>query len=99
MTSYAAPAVGGAVLRFPVLEAILNDPSHGDGVDKQVFVDLLNRMVGAASDKVEAERRHLVNPAWWLWSLVSFILRIPFILINATGLRTAKFEAGAWASS
>jgi hypothetical protein len=53
-------------------------------------------MVGAASDKVEAERRHLVNPAWWLWSLVSFILRIPFIRINATGLRTAKFEAGAW---
>lgn len=63
MTSYPAPAVGGVVIHFRLLEAILNGPSHGDGVEKQVFIDMLNRMVGAASEKVHVEVRHLVNTA------------------------------------
>jgi hypothetical protein len=92
--SYPAPAVGGPVIPFNLFEATLSDPSHGDGVDRQTVIDTLNRAVGAAHDKMNAERKHLYNPAWWLWSAVSFVLRIPFIIISATGLRIDKFEAG-----
>jgi hypothetical protein len=92
--SYPAPAVGGPVISVNVFEATLNDPSHS-GVDKQLIIDTLNRTVGEGDEKVCAERRHVLNPAWWLWSVASFILRIPFILISTTGLRIEKFEAGA----
>jgi hypothetical protein len=95
LQSYPAPAIGGPIIPVNVFEATLNDPSHGSGLDKQLIIDTLNRTLGEADEKVRDERRHALNPAWWLWSLASFILRIPFILISATGLRVAKFEAGA----
>jgi hypothetical protein len=55
----------------------------------------ISRAVGACEERVRVDRRHALNPAWWLWSLVSFVLRIPFILASATGLRVQRFEASA----
>jgi hypothetical protein len=92
LRSYPPPAIGGPVIDVNVFEATLNDPSWG-GVDRQHTVDTLNRAVGACAERVRVERLHALNPAWWLWSLVSFVLRIPFILLSATGLRVGRFES------
>jgi hypothetical protein len=92
LRSFPPPAIGGAIIDVNIFEATLDDPSWG-GVDQQHTVDTLNRVVGACEDRVRVERRHALNPAWWLWSLVSLILRIPFILASATRLRVESFEA------
>ncbi len=96
-TSYPAPAVGGPVIPFQLFEAILSDPSHGQGVDAQLVIDALNRTVGAGEDKVQEQFRHLVNPAWLLWAALIFILRIPFIVLGAAGFNIEKFESELWA--
>jgi hypothetical protein len=94
LRSYPPPAIGGPVIDVNIFEATLTDPSWS-GVDQQHTVDTLNRAIGACEERVRVERRHALNPAWWLWSLVSFVLRIPFILASATGLRVQRFEASA----
>ena len=45
---------------------------------------------------MRVERLHALNPAWWLWAAASFVLRIPFIVVSATGFDTEKFEAELW---
>ncbi len=95
-TSLPAPAIGGYPIPFNVFESVLKDLSHGEGVDRQMVIDTLNRTVGAAEEKVRSELRHALNPAWWLWSALVFILRIPFIVLNAAGFNTEKFEDNLW---
>lgn len=96
LLSYPAPITGGPVIDVNLFESVLKDTSHG-GVDRQWVIDSLNRTVGAAEEKVRVERRHALNPAWWLWSVLVFVLRIPFILLSAAGFNTAKFEDELWA--
>jgi hypothetical protein len=95
-TSLPAPAFGGYPIPFNLFESVLLDPSHGEGVEGQAIVDALNRTVGAARDRVHTEAMHLINPAWWLWSLLVFVLRIPFIVLNAAGFNTDKIEDNLW---
>jgi len=78
-TSLPAPAVGGYPIPFNLFESVVIDLSHA-GVKGQAIVDALNRTVGAARDRVRVEAMHLINPAWWLWSVLVFVLRIPFRL-------------------
>jgi hypothetical protein len=94
LRTYPPAAIGGPVIDVNIFEATLTDPSWG-GVDRQHTVDTLNRAIGACDERVRVERRRVLNPAWWLWSLVSFVLRIPFILASATGLRVERFETRA----
>ena len=68
-TSLPAPAVGGYPIPFNLFESVVIDLSHA-GVEGQAIVDALNRTVGAARDRVRVEAMHLINPAWWLWSLL-----------------------------
>jgi len=95
-TSLPAPAIGGYPIPFNLFESVLMDISHGEGVKRQDILDTLNRAVGAAEDRVRIEWRHAINPAWWLWSLLVFVLRIPFIVLNAAGFDTDKFEDNLW---
>jgi hypothetical protein len=94
LRTYPPPAVGGPIIDVNIFEATLSDHSWG-GVDVQQTVDTLNRTIGACQERVRVELRHAINPAWWLWSLVSFVLRIPFILVSATGLHVERFETSA----
>ena len=91
VTSYPAPAVGGPVIRQNILETILDDRTYM-GAPRQTQIDFLERLVGATQDRKSLEFRRLVNPAWWLKEAVSFFLRIPFMLIEATGFDVRKIE-------
>jgi len=91
--SYPAPSIGGAAIPYNLFEATLNDPSHGDGVDRQKVIDALNKTVRACEDRVRVEWKRFSNPLWWLWSAVSYVLRIPFVIAGAAGIQVDKFEA------
>ena len=93
--SYPAPSVGGAPISYNLFEATLDDPSHGDGVDRQAVIDALDKTVRACEERVRVEWKRFSNPLWWVWSAVSFVLRIPFIIAGAMGIQVDRFEAGA----
>lgn len=95
LTFYPAPAIGGPVIELHAFEAILHDPTHR-GLDRQVIVDDLNRTIGAAEERVSVEFRRLINPLYWLKEGLKLVLRIPFMLIEATGFNVAKIEDHLW---
>jgi hypothetical protein len=89
--SYPAPAVGGPVIRLGVFEAILTDTSHG-GIDRQMIYDALNRVIGACEEKKERAWHEMINPFFILKNIILMTLRLPFMLIEATGFNISKFE-------
>ena len=89
--SYPMPAVGGPVIPVTIFDAILYDPTY-DGVPEQLIVDALNQTLGACQHRVAAELRHLINPIYWVKELLVFIIRIPFIIIEASGFDVSKVE-------
>jgi hypothetical protein len=48
----------------------------------------------AAEERVREALRHTVNPGWWAWWLLSSVLRLPFAIVSAAGIKVEKFEAG-----
>jgi hypothetical protein len=91
VVSLPPPAVGGYKITASLFSTPLRDPTHG-GVDRQSVVDAVNQAIGAAEDQVKTEFRRLLNPFNWIWSLLSFVLSIPFRLIDATGFDADKVE-------
>jgi len=91
LVSYPAPALGGPIVHLGIFEAILTDTSH-DGVGQQMIYDALNKVVGACEDEKERALRELVNPFHLVKNIVLMILRLPFMLIEATGFNVSKFE-------
>lgn len=98
LVSTPPPVIAGSApaIRTTMFEAILTDRTYRR-IPRQEIEDDLNRTVGACEDEVRVERRHVLNPAWWLWTAFIFILRIPFIVLKAAGFNTEKFEDELWA--
>ncbi len=90
-TSFPAPAVGGPVIPVNLFQAILLDTSHG-GISRRVLHDTLDQVVGAAEDQAKLEKRRLFNPFNWIKELIVAIIRIPFMLIDASGFDVHKIE-------
>jgi hypothetical protein len=89
--SYPMPAVGGPVITVTLFDAILHDPTYS-GVPQQSIIDALNQTLGACQERVAIEFRHLINPMYWVKELLVFIIRIPFIIIEASGFDLSKVE-------
>lgn len=89
--SIPAPMVGGAIIPQNILMAVITDNSHG-GIEKQLILDTMNMIEGACESRTEAEWRRLLNPLNWLKGILAFILRIPFMFIEATGFDVHKVE-------
>lgn len=90
--SYPAPAVGGPVIDQPIYSAILKDLSHGGQITNQTIYDTINQTIGECKAAVSCEKRRLLNPINWIWEIISFIVRIPFLLIQASGFDVSKVE-------
>jgi len=95
MRSHPAPAVGGPVIDVNLFEAVLVDGT-GRRMNPQWVVDALNRTVGECQEAVRVERLRAWNPFYWLWVAFVFVLRIPFLLLEATGFDVAKIENHLW---
>src|ERR1700681_1389211 len=91
LKSIPPPAVGGVIIPVELFGAVLHDNSHG-GIDRQMIVDALNQTRGAASERVETEFRRMLNPLQWVKDALGFVLRIPFMLVEATGFDISKVE-------
>jgi hypothetical protein len=91
VNSVPAPMVGGVIIPQNILMAIIKDSSHG-GIERQLILDTMNMIEGACETRVETEWKRLLNPLNWIKYGLGFILRIPFMLIEATGFDVGKVE-------
>ncbi len=94
--SFPAPAVGGPVIPVELFHAILHDTSHG-GLPRHVLIDAIDQLVGATEDKLKEERLNLINPVYWIKETIIAIIRIPFLLIEASGFDVSKVEENLFA--
>lgn len=91
LTSCPAPSIGGYTIPVNIFYAILHDTSHG-GISGHMIIDAIDQTIGRLEELVKKDLRRLLNPFYWLKELVKLILRIPFLLIKATGFDVSKIE-------
>jgi hypothetical protein len=91
LLSLPPPMVGGAVIPVNVISSLLIDNSY-QGVERQVIWDILIQTEGACEDRLEKEFRKLLNPFHWLMEILTFIVRIPFLIIQTSGFNVSKVE-------
>lgn len=89
--SYPPPAVGGPVIPINLFEVVLHDHSYSGYNPQQVIGDL-NSTVSAAHERIHTEFMHMINPLYWLYALLRFVIRIPFMLIQMSGFNVGKIE-------
>ena len=89
--SIPAPAVGGIIIPVNLFDAVLKDTSYG-GVDSGWIRDKINETIGKAESRLRYEFINLFNPFYWLYSLLVFIVRIPFHLVSISGFDVSKVE-------
>jgi hypothetical protein len=94
--SFPAPAVGGAIFDVNLFQAILTDLSDR-GIDRAQIQDAIIQTVGACEERFERERRYLRNPVNWIKEALTFVLRLPFLIIKTTGFDVSKIEDQLWA--
>jgi len=85
------PAVGGIIISQNILMAAIADNSYG-GIERQLILDTLNMIIGACETHVEAEWSRLKNPLNWLREGLKFVIRIPFMIFEASGFNVSKVE-------
>jgi hypothetical protein len=91
LISYPAPAVGGPVIPVNIFQAILNDTSHG-GVGNKQILDALNEMIGSCEQELRVQKRHLLNPLYWPYAILVFLVQIPFRIFQLSGFDVNKIE-------
>lgn len=91
VTSFPAPAIGGPSIPVNIFYSILHDTSHGN-ISRHMIIDAIDQTIGCLEVLVKKDIRRLINPFYWLKELIKLILRIPFLLIKATGFDVRKIE-------
>lgn len=91
MKSYPAPAVGGPIISQEMFQAILGDMSHLS-VGNQAIYDAINKTIGECEAEVKQKFRRLINPLYWILDLITLIIRIPFLIVQASGFDVGKVE-------
>jgi hypothetical protein len=89
--SYPAPAVGGPVINQDILYATIQDTSHC-GIDEQTITDTIDQTIGAVSRQLSKDKINIFNPLYWLYSVLVFVIRIPFILVSISGFNVSVVE-------
>ena len=90
-TSFPAPAIGGPIVSVNLFQAILYDGSHG-GISRQAIEDAMIQLEGVADERVAREKRRMLNPLNWVKEVLVFVIRIPFMLVEASGFDVGKVE-------
>jgi hypothetical protein len=90
------PAIGGYVRDVNTFQALLEELPWGVKVDSQRVIDLIHQTEAACEQQVSIERRRLYNPFYWILELITFVLRIPFLIIQTSGFHIEKFEEQFW---
>ena len=56
------------------------------------ILDAIDQTIGECEANVESQFMRLVNPVCWIKDVVKFIIRIPFLVIDASGFDVRKLE-------
>ncbi len=91
LQSFPPANVGGPIIPINIFDSVLENNSHGS-IDFQTVHDKLQAVVGACNECERVEFRAMINPFHWFKNVLFSVLRIPFILIEATGFDVGKFE-------
>jgi hypothetical protein len=90
------PAIGGYVHTTPIYQSVIEELPWGATIPPQRLIDAIDQTEGACERQVAIEIRRLYNPFHWLLVLLTFVLRIPFLLIKTSGFHVEKFEEQLW---
>lgn len=85
---YSHPShIGGPIISVNILQSVLEDNGYIPTLDETRY-DALNKISGILKETKKHALINSFNPL----SLLSFILRLPFLLIQQTGLNIEKIE-------
>jgi hypothetical protein len=88
------PALGGRTI--PNIDMMQNIFNLDDfSIPIQTVVDYIQRAIGYYQDDMIHALFRTINPFWWLWKLVAFIIRLPFRIVGWAGFESKKIEASS----
>jgi hypothetical protein len=64
--------------------------------EQQAWFDALNMLLGAVRFKRTKELRQLINPGYWIWLPIRWILRLPLNTLKVMGFDVVEFEKQFW---
>ena len=91
VSSLPPPGIPGPRIDLSLFSAVIRDNTYV-GVGRQAIVDALDQTTGACEAHLHAEKLKLMNPLHWIKAGLIFVIRIPFILFEASGFDVSKVE-------
>ena len=64
----------------------------GYKLDPYKLKDIIDKTIEGCDQEFKLKRQRLFNPFYWIYNLLAFTLRIPFMLIQLTGFDVSKVE-------
>ena len=85
-----SPMIGGYAQPIDVILNLFE--LHDCQISEKRAVDLIERALGVyQSDRTSALRR-TINPFWWLFRVLLWFVRIPFVFLGAVGFDVVRAE-------
>ncbi len=85
------PSPGGPIIPVDIFESILEDHGYSPTGNITRF-DYINKLIGKLTKAKSDAFKQIFNPLSWL----SFILKIPFLILKQTGFNVDKIEDALW---
>lgn len=77
-------------------QSVLQYVSNGNIPKHQDAIDTINCIIGQYERQLAAEWKRLVNPLFWMETVFTFILRIPYKVLKCTGFNVGEIEKHLW---
>jgi hypothetical protein len=89
-------AAGALSIETNPYQSVLQYVSNGNIPKRQDAIDTINCIIGQYERQLAAEWRRLVNPLFWMETVFTFILRIPYKVLKGTGFNVGEIEKHLW---
>lgn len=90
ITHMPAPAIGGHIFTFDLLDELFNLGRHG--IQPSYLIDILERSMGVYEDDRSRALWRTINPLWWLKRLLVGVGRFPFFILASMGFNLERLE-------
>ena len=90
ITRMPAPAIGGHILTFDLLDDLFNLGRYD--IQPSYLIDMLERSIGVYEDDRSRALWRTINPLWWLKRLLVGIGRFPFFVLASMGFKLERLE-------
>ena len=90
--SYPPPAVGGPAVPVNLLLSVVDQEMGHGRISRQKILDVIDRCIGTAQLAKKRALKRLLLPWYWIIDIPALIVRIPFLILRATGLPSSVEE-------